>query len=503
MGARTGQQYLDRLKANSPEVWVGSDRITDVTEHPATRGAAHQIARLYDIQHEPAQREDMLFPSPDTGDMVGTQFLVPRSRGDLARRRRAHKVWSDATLGLMGRTTDFIGAMLTAWYINADFFGEHADRVRTYFEHVRENDLFLTHALADPPVDRSQPPSRQPDPYTYLGVERETEEGLIVSGAKMLATAAPYSDEILVWPFSVRRSEPSETPYAIAFAIPSNTAGLRFISRETFSEHNSFDHPLASRFDEMDAVAVFDQVLVPWDRVFINQDHERVNRIWEIQSNAFTGVQTSTRLLSKLQFVAGLAKRATAMVNTDQFPQVRDMMGEMTTYIELTKAAVLASEASAEAREDGIFIPDVAPLFAVRNSGNRWYPRMREMLQLMLAGGLLYQPGDVSAFDSPIAKDLAKFYRGPEVSAVDRIAMYKVAADLAVGGFGGRHELYERFYAGDPMFLRINTQFMMYDWAEPLRLIDGLLAQTKLPAGAGSNPASNGAVPAGVAEATP
>jgi 4-hydroxyphenylacetate 3-monooxygenase len=494
MGARTGQQYLDRLKRNSPEVWVGSDRVEDVTEHPATRGAAHQIARLYDIQHDPALRDDMLFTSPDTGDLVGTQFLIPRSREDLARRRRAHKVWSDATLGLMGRTTDFIGAMLTAWYINADFFGEHADRVRAYFEHVRENDLFLTHALADPPVDRSQPPSRQPDPFTYLGVERETDEGLIVSGAKMLATAAPYSDEILVWPFSVRRSEKSETPYAIAFAIPSNTPGLRFISRETYSETNTFDHPLASRFDEMDAVAVFDKVLVPWDRVFINQDFERVNRIWEIQSNSFTGVQTATRLLSKLQFVAGLAKRATAMVNTDQFPQVRDMMGEMTTYIELTKAAVLASEVTAEEREDGVVIPDVAPLFAVRNSGNRWYPRMREMLQLMLAGGLLYQPGDVSAFDSPIAKDLEKFYRGAEVSAIDRIAMYKVGADLAVSGFGGRHELYERFYAGDPMFLRINTQFIMYDWEEPLRLVDGLLAQTELPEPAAADAPSNGAV---------
>jgi 4-hydroxyphenylacetate 3-monooxygenase oxygenase component len=476
MAARTGSEYLARLAQHSPEVWVGRECIEDVTTHPATRGAATEIARLYDLQHEEANREDMLFTSPTTGDLVGTQFLVPTSREEIGRRARAHKVWSDATLGLMGRTTDFVGAMLTAWYINADFFGEEgAPRVRSYFEHVRENDLFVTHALADPPVDRSKSPSQQPDPFTYLGVKRETEEGLIISGAKMLATAAPYADELLVWPFSVRRYEAEDKRYAIAFAIPANSEGLRFISRESYGGGNRFDNPLSSRFDEMDAVVVFDDVLVPWDRVFINQDYDQVNSIWQINSNAFTGLQTSVRLLSKLQFAAGLAKRATEMVKTDQFPQVRDMMGEITTYVELTKAAVASAQATAEPNEEGVYFPAVAPMFAIRNSGNRWYPRVREILQLILAGGLLYQPADVTAFDSPIQGDLAKFYRGPDIEAERRVAMYKIAAELAVSSFGGRHELYERFYSGDPMFLRINTQCLMYDWDEPLRLIDGLV----------------------------
>lgn len=475
MSARTGNQYLERIRKHSPEVWIGADRVTDVTAHSATRGAAHEIARLYDLQHDARYRGDMLFTSPTTGQQVGTQFLVPTKQEDLVRRRRAHKIWADATCGLMGRTTDFIGAMLTAWYVNADFFGDTADRVRDYFEYVRENDLFLTHAIIDPPVDRSKPPSQQPDRFTYLGVEEEAEEGLIVSGAKMLATAAPYADEILVWPFSRRNHEAADGPYALAFAIPTNSAGLRFISREPYSGGNRFDHPLASRFDEMDAVVVFDRVLVPWNRVFLNQDYDRVNRIWEINSNAFTGVQSGARLMSKLQFVAGLAKRATELVRTDQFPQVRDMLGEITTYIELTRAALIASETTAETTASGALVPNVTPLYAVRNSGNRWYPRVRELLQLTVAGGLLYQPADVSAFRSEIAGDVDKFYRGPEVAAEDRVKLYKVAADLAVSGFGGRHELYERFYAGDPLFLRINTQFQMYDWAQPLDLVDSLL----------------------------
>jgi 4-hydroxyphenylacetate 3-monooxygenase len=475
MGARTGNEYLERIRAHSPEVWVGGDCIKDVTEHPATRGGAREISRLYDLQHDPRYADQALITSPSSGDRVGAQFLLPRTAADLVQRRQLHQLWAESTYGLMGRSTDFMGAMLTAWQINAEFFGDGADRVRNYFTEVREKDLFLTHALADPPVDRSKSPSQQPHKFTYLGVEEETSEGLIVSGAKMLATASAYADEILVWPFSLRRYDKADNAYAISFAIPADTPGLRFISRQAFAQGNSFDNPLATRFDEMDAVVVFERVLVPWERVFINQDYDRVNRIWEINSNAFTGIQTSVRLMAKLQFAAGLAKRATEMVKTDQFPGVKDMIGEITTYIELTRAGIIAAEAGATVHRDGYLIPDVAPLFAIRNSGNRWYPRVRELLQQILAGALLYQPADVSAFDSPIREDLERFYRGADVSAEDRIKLYKLASDLVVSGFGGRHELYERFYAGDPMFLRINTQFAQYKWADPLRLVDDAL----------------------------
>jgi 4-hydroxyphenylacetate 3-monooxygenase len=475
MGARTGDQYLKEIRAASPEFWYGRERVADTTAHVATAATAREVARLYDMQHEDDLRELMLFESPTTGDAVGTQFLVPRSQDDLVRRRRAHKVWADSTFGFLGRSTDFVSAMLTAWNINADFFGENAQNVRDYFELIRERDLYLTHILIDPPVDRSQPPSKQPDPYTCLGVVDETSEGLIVSGAKMLATAGPYSDELLCWPFGQRGYGEDDKKYAISFAIPTNTPGLRFIAREPYAGGNRFDHPLASRYDEMDAVAVFEDVLIPWERVFINQDPEQVNRIWAINSNAFTGVQTSARFLSKLQFIAGLARRATQIVNTDQFPHVRDLLGEITVYIELTKAALVAADATAEPNAQGIYIPNVQPLFAVRNSANRWYPRVREILHVVLAGGLMYQPADVTSFDSPVRADVEKFYRGATATAEERIKVFKAASDVAVSSFGGRHELYERFYAGDPMFLRIATQFLQYDWSEPLELADALL----------------------------
>lgn len=475
MGARRGTDYIERLKSNPPETWIGNEKVTDPTTHPLVAPAVKSIAGLYDSQWQPDKKPYMLFESPKTGNLVGTSFKVPRSKEDLKIRRLMHKDWAEQTFGMMGRSTDFMSAMLTAWYINADFFGSYADNIRNYFEYVRENDLYLTHVLIDPQVDRGKAPSEQPDEFTYLGVVKETDKGIIVRGAKMLATAGPYADEMLVWPFHLRKPTEKDYKYAISFALPLNTPGVRLIAREPFTRKSVYDHPLASRFDELDGVVVFDDVLVPWERVFIYQDVERVNTIWKLNSNAFTGHQSSIRLQIKLQFLAGLVMRATEMVNTNQFPHVQDMIGEITTYIELIRAAVLASEATAEPTSAGIYFPNVTPLFAVRNSGNRWYPRVREIIQLVVAGGLMYQPSSVDVFDSPIAKDIQKYYRGATVPAEEKIKLFKAAADIAVSDFGSRHELYERYYAGDPMFLRIQTQYTGYDKKEALSLVDSLL----------------------------
>jgi len=480
MAVRTGDQYVKRLRQRSPEAWFGGERVANVTEHPAIAPAIQSIAKLYDLQHDPKLRDTMV--SADSDGVYGNSFLVPRSAADLLKRRLMHQTWAEATFGIMGRSTDFMSAMLTAWFINAHFFGEYADNVRRYFQLVRDEDLYLTHTLINPQVDRSKPPSQQPDPYTYLGVVRETEKGLIVRGAKMLATAGPYADEILVWPFG--KHSPEDKKYAIAFAIPTDTEGLRMVCREPLTTRNTYDHPLASRFDEMDAIVIFDDVLVPWERVFINQDIERVNNIWQVNSNNLTGHQTSIRLLAKLQFMAGLTILCTDAIQTTGNPVVQDMIGEITTYIELVRAAIVASEATAQPAADGVLVPNVTPLMAIRNSGNRWYPRVREIMQLLLGGGLMYQPASVGVFDSPISGDVSKYYRGATLGAEEKIKLFKAAADLAVSGFGGRHELYERFYAADPFILRVLTQYQNYDKSEAIalarKMLDGYDVETGL-----------------------
>lgn len=480
MGARKGEEYIERLKNNPPETWIGGEKVTDPTTHPMIAPAVKTTALLYDLQWEKEKQGHMLFHDEETGQLVGTQYLIPRTLDDLITRRKMHKEFADATYGLMGRSMDFMSAMVLAWSVSADFFGEYADNVRNYFNYIKENDLYLTHVLINPQVDRSKPPSQQPDEFTYLGVVRETDEGIIVRGAKMLATAAPYTDEVLVWPFTNQQLSEADYKYAISFAIPMSTPGLKVICREPYTKESKYDHPLASDFDELDGVLVFDDVLVPWERVFLYKDVTRTNEIRSITHN-FTAHQTSVRLLSKMQFVTGVAMKATEYVKTNQFLHVQDALGEMTTYIELCRAAIIASEVLAKPNDRGVLVPDFRPLSAIRNSGNRWYPRLREILQQILAGGLMYQPASVDVFNSPIREYIEKYYRGADVSAEEKIKLYKVAADLAVSDFGSRHELYERYYAGDPYFLRISNQYLSYDAEECLALVEKLLNSYGVP----------------------
>lgn len=461
MAVRTGKEYIERLKENQPEVWFGGERVDDVTTHPYTQPAVETVAKLYDLQHDPEKREFMQYVEPETGEACGTQFLLPKGKDDLLKRRKFHQEWAEATYGWFGRSTDFMSAMMAAWNINADFFGDYADNVRNYFRYIRDNDLYLTHVLINPQVDRSKPASQQPDEFTYLGVVRETDEGLIVRGAKMLATAGAYSDEMLVWPFG--RHVEDDAKYAIAFAIPMATEGVRLISRKSFRTGNRFDNPLSNQYDEIDSIVVFDDVLVPWERVFINQDVDRVNNIWKVNSNSLTGHQSSIRLQVKLEFLFGLTELALQTIQATKFPNVADKMGEISTYIELIRAAIIASEETADVDKNGFFTPNLKPIFAVRNSGNRWYPKVRHLIELLLGGGLMYQPADITAFASPYADDIAKYYRGADVDAEYKIRIFKAAADAILSEFGTRHELYEQFYTGDRYFHRIMTQYNLYD----------------------------------------
>lgn len=481
MAARTGQDYIQRLKENPPETWIGNEKVTDPTTHPAIAPAVQATAKLYDLQWDERYKDDLLYFDEETQDWEGAQFLLPRSKEDLEKRRKVHRVWAESTYGMMGRSSDFMTAMLSAWTMHADFFGKYAENLKNYYDYVKKNDLFLTHVLINPQVDRGQPPSKQPDEFTYLGVVKETDEGVIVRGAKMLATAAPYTDEVLVWPFTNQKLQDDDLKYAICFAIPMSSKGLRVVAREPYARESTYDHPLASQFDELEGILVFDDVLVPWDRIFMYQDVSRVNEVRSITA-VLTAHQTSVRLLTKMQFVAGVAMRATESVNTNQFLHVQDSMGEMTTYIELCRAAIIAAEANAKPNKYGYYLPDFRALSAIRSSGNRWYPRMREILQKILAGGLMYQPASVEVFNSPIKEDIEKYFRGADISAEDKVKLFKLASELAVSSFGSRHELYERLYAGDPLFLRVEEQYNRYDKTECLELVDRLLESYDVPA---------------------
>ena len=483
MGIRTGAQFIEGLRDNR-EVWLGSERVKDVTTHPAFRAPIESLAQLYDMQHDPALQPLLTYSSPTSGDPVGLSFLIPRTREDLARRRQMIKSWADATCGMMGRSGDFLNSMITAWAAKKDYFAqqspENGERVWRYYEHCRENDLFLTHALIDPQVDRSKNRAEQDDPYLCLGIVKETAAGLIVRGGKMLATSAPFADDIYVWPFPPTLTE-AEAPYAVTFSIPISTPGVKVICREPFTRPEQYvDHPLSSRFDETDAVVVFDDVLVPWERVFLHGNVKLVAAAYaQTKVREFTTPQTNTRLLSKIEFVYGVLCLMAEAIGVQNAPAVQEMLGEAASYVEIIKSATLAAEAEATVDPaNGVIYPALQPLQVGRVWGPRIYPRMMEMVRRLGASGLMQPPASLAAFDSPLGDTLRKYYRGAKISAEDKQRLFKLAWDLMGSDFGSRHTLYELFYAGDPSMVTAGFH-REFDKQESLERVKRFLSASK------------------------
>lgn len=453
MPARTGAQYLASLQ-DDREVWLQGERVADVTTHPALRRGAQAIARLYEMQSEPEFQETLTYPSPSSGQPVGVSFLMPRSQQDLVRRRQQTKVWADESCGMMGRMPDFCNSAVTSFAESAEFFAEDearfGDNIVRYYEYCRENDVCLTHALLDPQIDRSRGPSEQDDPYLCLGIVRETDAGVIVRGARMLATLAPFANELVVWPYA--RLAENEGNYALAFAIPLATAGLKFICRESYDTGQStFDRPLSSRFEELDALVIFDDVLIPWERIFFKGNPHQANSLRARTSLlAYAGHQAIVRTIAKAEFVIGVACLLVEAIGVKEFLHVQEKIGELITTTQLLDACVRASEVDATPGPSGVMRPAGAPLRAAMLSLPRMYPRMIEIIQLLGASGLIMTPSEAD-FQSPIGADLRKYFGGKAISAEDKARLFKLAWDLAGEAFGSRQVLYERFYSGDPI----------------------------------------------------
>jgi 4-hydroxyphenylacetate 3-monooxygenase oxygenase component len=456
MGARGGDSYISGLRTHPKDVWVSGRKVGDVTRDPVFRRPVAAMAMIYDCQIRPETRSQMVYRSETGSEELGLSFIIPKSRSDLERRREAMRIWAEATFGLMGRSPDYLNTLLVAMAEAPEYFAEggakYADNVLNYYRYCRDNDLFLTHAIVNPQVDRTKSSAQQTDEYAHLGVVEEVKDGLIVRGAKMLATHGPTADEILVYPlpFSLR---PGEEKYALAFGIPTDAPGLRFVCREPYDAgtQSQWDHPLGSRFEEPDAIAVFNDVLVPWDRVFLYGDVKHGNAFFpRTRLQCHTGHQTAVRGLAKCRFMTALAIAQTRAVKTDTFLHVQEQLGECIGYLQLIEGAILLSEAKAEVTAHGTLRPALEPLQDLRYHLPRFYERMVQVTQVLGAGSLISSPTEADLL-SAIGPDIERYYRGADLAAGAKIRLNKLAWDATGTQFGQRQLQYERYYAGDPV----------------------------------------------------
>ena len=473
MPARTGQEYINGLKEHPREVWIDGDRVEDLTTHPALRNGVKSVAALYDMQHDSELREDMTYASPTTGDPVGLSFMIPQTVEDLERRRNMMTRWAWASCGMMGRSPDFLNVIFAAWAGASDFFAqdrpEFKQNVSNYYEYIRENDLTLTHALLNLQRRRGASATDTVSEEVALTVVKETGAGVVLRGSRLLATLGPISDELAIYHAGNHRMDEEAQRQSFALSIPCDTPGLRFLCRESFDVGRShFNHPLGSRFEEMDATIFFDDVLVPWDRVFLLGNVDMCNRIGSAtQSQGHSGHQVLTRCLVKAEFILGVADLMVETLGSGTVPHVQEQVAELITQRDILKACLRASEADAAPNQWGVMSPATAPLQAGRAQfGRTMYPRMVEIIQLLGTSSLMALPSEAD-FDAPFAPQLNQYLATDTSNARDRTKLFHLAWDASCSSFSGRQVLYERMFGGNPL-RNAMTLFNTYD-KEPFR----------------------------------
>jgi 4-hydroxyphenylacetate 3-monooxygenase len=480
----SGQQKLERMR-DGRAVYIGADRVDDVTSHPAFRQGAQTIAGLYDRKADPAQRE--LFAFEEDGERFSLYWLRCRSQHDLRRRMRALKAIADMSYGFVGRSPDQVAGLITGLAMNAGLLDRlHAGfggNLLRYYEHARHNDLYLSFAVTPASGRKSAelfPGQQRDDPN--LQVVAEDDAGVTVSGMKMLATSAVFADEILIGNLTpIDEAFKSE---AITAALPLNAPGLSLWSRQPYAlaARHEADYPLSYRFDETDSVLVCDRVKIPWERVFLHNDAAMSRRIYiETPANCYQNHQSNVRFWSKMGLITGVASRICQGNGIDKIPAVRETLGRFAA-LEATIGGLVAGQIEAwEEWPAGYATPNRRIMYAALNWCQEHHTEIIDMLRTLLGGIPLLMPASINVMtDAPLRDTFERWWKTPSIEAVDRHKLYKLAWDIVGSEFAGRHMLYEKFYAGNSLVVR-NQSDREAPWDHFHATVDGLLDGIAIP----------------------
>nr|AFV52156.1 aryl-ACP hydroxylase [Streptoalloteichus sp. ATCC 53650] len=449
----TGAEYLESLR-DGREVWIHGERVADVTEHPAFRNNARTVAGLYDALWDSPER-DVLTTTTDTGNGGFTHpfFRPPADTGELRAGRDAIAAWQRRCYGWLGRSPDYKASFLATLGAHADFYEPFADNARTWYRRCQERVLHVNHALVHPPVDRHKRPEEVSDVYVH--VDRETDAGLVVSGAKVVATGSALTNYNFIAHHGLRVREKN---FAVVFMAPMDIPGVKLFCRASYelaaaTTGSPFDYPLASRMDENDAIIVFDQALIPWENVFVYGDLDKANTFFH--NSGFMprfALHGATRLGVKLDFICGLMLKAVQINGTDDFRGVQGNIGELVALRHMIWALSDAMIAGATPWAEDYVQPNQEYALAYRTLAPGVYGRMREIVQNTVGSGLIYLNSGVADFHNPEVRPyLDRYLRGSHGhTAEQRVKVMKLLWDAVGSEFGGRQELYERNYAGNP-----------------------------------------------------
>ena len=475
---KNGKTHIDSLR-DGRSIYIDGRRVADVTTDPAFANAVATAGSFYDFQAAPENIEAMTFRSPKTGEQVSRGWQLPKNHRELVERRKALEQWAGLTCGMIGRSPDHVASTFAGFRMGLSAFRDHdparADALEGYYDYARDKDLYLSYVIINPQSDKAKTASGQPDPHLVASIVDEDSTGITIRGAKMLATSGVMANEMMVSGFNALQA--GDEAYAFTAALPIGEKGLTLMSRRSYEQSatSTFDYPLSSRFDENDAVVHFDDVKIPWDRVFVHKDLKMAQAQWhDTRAHVFQNYQCIIRLMVKVKFLLGLARKIAEINNIINYPQVRETLGLLAAKVNNIEALIIAMEASGE-YFNGYYVPNRTMLCTAQVIAQTTYPEIVEAIRTLSGGGMIMVPSSEADFETPETRAIIeKTQRSVVTTSEGRVKLMKLAWDAVGSEFGSRHLQYEMFYSG-PTFVTRGNSFRFFDWDGVKGFVDGFM----------------------------
>ena len=479
---KTGAEHLESLR-DGRVVCIGGEKVDDVTTHPAFRNAARSMAAIYDMKAAIPE-----YSFTEKGERYSAYFLRAKTKDDLVKRTRLHRAIADLSHGLLGRSPDHVSSFVTGMAMNPLVFGKYAGNLERYYEHMRREDIYGVYAVIPPQAARN--PEfyvRQNIPIPTLRVVREDDDGVVISGMKMLATGAVFANEI--WIGNLIPLAPDQLAESITCAVPVNAPGVTLWSRKPFERHapNEFDNPLAFRFDETDSMVMCENVKVPWERVFVHMDALLARDIYiKTPGHCYGNHQSNVRFHAKMQLIVGLASKIAQASGANEVPAVREVLGRFAALEAALGGMIAGQIQDAEAWPKGYLTFNRRYMYAALNWCTEGHSQIIEALRELCGGAIFQMPADITVMHDPKLKEqFETYWQTPQLGAVERMKLYRLAWDLIGSEFAGRHLQYEKFYAGASFIVR-NHSFREAPWDSYHKVVEDLMASYGIPQAPGA-----------------
>ncbi len=481
---RTGKEYLEALR-DRRTVIVDGEIVEDVTSHPAFGGIAGTVAQMYDFAADPAN--DMTYLAPETGRCALTPFMIPRSQQDLRARREAITKWARLSHGFAGRSPDHVASFLAGFASRPEVFDrdgrEFGANVTSWYRRLLDESLFLSYVIIPPQVSRATTAHGWEGDFIQVGVVEERTEGIVLRGAQMLGTSTAVSDHVLV--SCIKPLTPEDVDHALTAVVPVNARGVRVYCRRPYAvgQPSAYDYPMSSRFDETDALVVFDDVLVPWSDVFVCRDVDGLRvQFFDTGAHVLGNSQAQIRFATKVQFLAGIARKICEVNQIDKMPSVVEKLGELAARAATVEGLMLAAEYAAVVDERGLCRPHPRFVYSPQAEQAETYPRILHIIRELAGGGVIQLPASYKELiGERTREDMARYVQSPGYPVEERVKLFKLAWDVVGSEFAGRHHQYEMFYAGAP-FVAKGYAYRNYGYEQATQAVDEFLASYSLAA---------------------